>query len=280
MTRLTTAILAALILPASLVASEQPPTPMAVIQEYCVTCHNDYTLTGGMSLQSFDVGHPDRNAELAERMIRKLRAGLMPPKEMPRPDDDAVLALVEALEHGIDRAADARREPGTRPSQRLNRAEYARLIYDLLDLTIDPAEWLPEDQVSASFDNIADVQTMSPTLMVAYLTAASEVARRALGQEDAPVLAKTYQNPETTDGEANLLDQSMILWGSPMGDANLHNHRRCPLVVIGGANGQLEGGAHIKAAEGTPMANVMLSLLNKLGHEMESFGDSTGELSL
>ena len=72
----------------------------------------------------------------------------------------------------------------------------------------------------------------------------------------------------------------MILWGSPMGDANLHNHRRCPLVVFGGANGQLEGGAHIKAADRTPMANVMLSLLNKLGHEMESFGDSTGELSL
>ena len=66
-------------------------------------------------------------------------------------------------------AADARREPGTRPSQRLNRAEYARLVHDLLGLTIDPAEWLPEDQVSASFDNIADVQSMSPTLMVAYL---------------------------------------------------------------------------------------------------------------
>jgi len=85
---------------------------------------------------------------------------------------------------------------------------------------------------------------------------------------------------ETTDGEASLLDQSMILWGSPMGDANIHNHRRCPLVVFGGANGQLEGGVHIKAADGTPMANVMLSLLNKLGHDLESFGDSTGEMSL
>ena len=195
MTRRTTAILGALILPASLAVAQEASLPMAVIQEYCITCHNDYTLTGGMSLESFDVDHPDQNAELAEDVIRKLRAGLMPPKEMPRPDDDEVLALVEALEHGIDRAADARREPGTRPSQRLNRAEYARLIYDLLGLTIDPAEWLPEDQVSASFDNIADVQTMSPTLMVAYLTAASEVARRAVGQEDAPVLAKTYQNP-------------------------------------------------------------------------------------
>ncbi len=85
---------------------------------------------------------------------------------------------------------------------------------------------------------------------------------------------------ETTDGESSLLDQSMIIWGSPMGDANLHNHRRCPLVVFGGANGQLAGAAHIKAPDGTPMANVMLTLLQKLGHDMESFGDSTGEMSL
>ena len=85
---------------------------------------------------------------------------------------------------------------------------------------------------------------------------------------------------DTYDGEQSLLDQSMIIWGSPMGDANLHNHRRCPLVVFGGANGQLNGGKHIKAPSGTPMANVMLTLLQKLGHDLESFGDSTGEMSL
>jgi len=85
---------------------------------------------------------------------------------------------------------------------------------------------------------------------------------------------------ETTDGESSLLEQSVVLWGSPMGDANLHNHRRCPLVVFGGANGRLAGGSHIKAPDGTPMANVMLTLLQKLGHDMESFGDSTGEMSL
>ena len=85
---------------------------------------------------------------------------------------------------------------------------------------------------------------------------------------------------ETQDGGADLLQQTMIVWGSPMGDANLHNHRRCPLVVFGGANGRLKGGSHIKAADGTPMANAMLSLLNKLGHEITSFGDSTGEMSL
>jgi hypothetical protein len=85
---------------------------------------------------------------------------------------------------------------------------------------------------------------------------------------------------ETTDGESSLLHQSVILWGSPMGDANLHNHRRCPLVVFGGANGRLTGGSHIKAPDGTPMANVLLTILQKLGHDMESFGDSTGEMSL
>jgi hypothetical protein len=85
---------------------------------------------------------------------------------------------------------------------------------------------------------------------------------------------------ETSDGDSSLLDQSLIIWGSPMGDANLHNHRRCPLIVFGGGNGQHKGGAHIKAADGTPMANAMLTLLNRLGHDMERFGDSTGELSI
>jgi hypothetical protein len=81
-----------------------------------------------------------------------------------------------------------------------------------------------------------------------------------------------------TDGGSSLLDQSLVLWGSPMGDANLHNHRRCPLLLIGGASGNHHGGAHVKADDGTPMANAMLTVLNWLGHEAESFGDSTGEL--
>jgi hypothetical protein len=84
----------------------------------------------------------------------------------------------------------------------------------------------------------------------------------------------------TSDGASSLLDQSLILWGSPMGDANVHNHRRCPLIAFGGANGRHRGGAHVQAADGTPMANAMLAILNKLGHELESFGDSTGELSI
>ena len=85
----------------------------------------------------------------------------------------------------------------------------------------------------------------------------------------------------TMEGDTHLLDKTMVIYGSPMGDANIHNHRRCPLFVIGGANGRLDGNLHVKAADGTPMANVMLSLLHKLGLEdVGSFGDSTGEFSL
>ena len=82
-------------------------------------------------------------------------------------------------------------------------------------------------------------------------------------------------------GDSNLLEQSMIIWGSPMADANIHNHRRCPLILMGHANGQLAGNVHLQAADDTPMANVMLTLLHMLGHdEMESFGDSDGVFSL
>jgi hypothetical protein len=83
------------------------------------------------------------------------------------------------------------------------------------------------------------------------------------------------------EGDSSLLDKSMIIWGSPMADANLHNHRRCPLLLLGGANGHLEGNVHLQAPDGTPMANVFLTLLHKLGHDdMESFGDSEGTFSL
>jgi hypothetical protein len=188
-------VLLALLLVSPKALASETKAPNAVIEEYCVACHNDTSLAGGMSVEAFDAANPHRNAELAEKMIRKLRAGMMPPAGMPRPEEGDALALVETIERGIDGAAGTRREPGTRPSQRLTRAEYARVVKDMLELTIDPGEWLPEDPMSGSFDNIADAQLMSPALMSAYLTAASEVARQALGQKDAPVLATTYTNP-------------------------------------------------------------------------------------
>ena len=85
----------------------------------------------------------------------------------------------------------------------------------------------------------------------------------------------------TSDGDGSLLDKTLIIWGSPMADPNIHNHRRCPLMLLGHANGMLKGNVHLKAADGTPMANVMLTLMHQLGlDDVKTFGDSTGEFSL
>ncbi|HIB21585.1 MAG TPA: DUF1552 domain-containing protein [Rhodospirillales bacterium] len=84
----------------------------------------------------------------------------------------------------------------------------------------------------------------------------------------------------TVDGDGSLLDKTAIVWGSPMGDSNLHNHLRCPLLLMGHANGALAGGLHVRATEGTPMANAFVPLMQGMGHEMESFGDSNGSLDL
>jgi hypothetical protein len=85
----------------------------------------------------------------------------------------------------------------------------------------------------------------------------------------------------TMEAEASLLDKTVIIWGSAMGNPNLHNHVRCPLVLIGKANGALEGNIHLRAPRGTPMANVFVSLMQRLGHDdFRQFGDSTGEFAL
>mgnify|MGYP000622083693 FL=1 len=205
---------------ATLAKKAQSVSP--IIKQYCVLCHNDIILQGGMSLQHFDADHPELNLVMAEKMILKLRAGMMPPQEAPRPDRETLQQLAKSIEIKLDRAARKRNDPGTRPFQRLNRAEYAQQIKDVLGLTVNPEEWLPEDQISASFDNIADVQTMSPTAITAYLTAASDIARRAIGQSNAPTLAKTYTNsPSVSQHEWEPVEGAP--YGTRGGISALHN---------------------------------------------------------
>ena len=205
---------------ATLAKEAQSVSP--IIKQYCVLCHNDIILQGGMSLQHFDADHPELNLVIAEKMILKLRAGMMPPQEAPRPDRETLQQLAKSIEIKLDRASRKRNDPGTRPFQRLNRAEYAQQIKDVLGLTVNPEEWLPEDQISASFDNIADVQTMSPTAMTAYLTAASDIARRAIGQSNAPTLAKTYTNsPSVSQHEWEPVEGAP--YGTRGGISALHN---------------------------------------------------------
>ena len=136
------------------------------------------------------------HAETAEKMVRKLRAGMMPPPGTRAPEGDTLKNLVEGLELILDDAAVAAPNPGRRTFQRLNRPEYERAIRDLLGLEVDAGDWLPLDQMSANFDNIADVQALSPTLIDAYLNAAAEISRMAVGDRSAPAINKTYKNSQ------------------------------------------------------------------------------------
>jgi hypothetical protein len=166
-----------------------------VIGEYCVRCHSDRRLRGNMSLEEFDADNPASNGALTEKMIVKLRAGMMPPPGVARPAGDTLDLLVEALERRMDRAAREDPNPGWRTFQRLNQAEYAASISALLGLSIDGADYLPPDTKSANFDNIADVQMLSPTLLDAYLNAAAEVSRLAIGDPDATSSETQYRLP-------------------------------------------------------------------------------------
>jgi hypothetical protein len=181
-----------------------PPAPSkasdadtALVKQYCAGCHSDRGKAGGLSLVSFDAVAAVEQAPTVERMIRKLRAGMMPPPGARRPDDAALRALAESLETRIDRAAAIKPNPGWRPFQRLNRAEYARAVKDLLALDIDTEALLPADTISQSFDNVADVQSFSPTLIEGYLRAASRVASLAVGDPDAAAVEAHYRVPKT-----------------------------------------------------------------------------------
>jgi len=242
-------------------ANAQTEDPNFLIKTNCIACHNEHTLQAGLNLQEFDAAAPDQHPVIAEKMIRKLRAGQMPPWEMLR-DEDAIANLVAHLEEGLDDYARRENHVGSRPFQRLNRAECAQLVHDLLGLTIDPGQWLPEDRISASFDNIADAQELSATLMIAYLTAASDIARMAIGNEQAPPVAKTYSNPPgrsqhewervegapygtrggisalhsfPADGEYNFSMRFMSGWGERFHDIDVSIDReRAALVHYGG----------------------------------------------
>ncbi len=134
-----------------------------LVDRYCGRCHNDRANRGNLSLEDFDASQPEADPEVAERMIRKLRAGMMPPAGRRRPDAEAMATFNTTMEERLDRAAAENPEPGYRTFQRLNRAEYSASIEAILGLEIDGGDYLPLDTKSANFDNIADVQLLSPT---------------------------------------------------------------------------------------------------------------------
>src|SRR6266850_777283 len=167
---------------------QSPPpgtaTQRALIDQYCVTCHNARLKTAGLLLDELDLAHLGNHAEIGEKVVRKLRAGLMPPAGMRRPDAATLESLIGWMEHELNRSAVTYLPP---PGlHRLNRTEYANAIRDLLALEVDAATFLPPDDSTRGFDNIAGALTMSPALMEAYLSAAGKISRLAIGDVSAP----------------------------------------------------------------------------------------------
>ena len=181
----------------------------ALLDHYCVACHNDRLKTANLSLQALDLTQVPERADLWEKVIRKLRAGVMPPPDLPRPPLAEYDGLRDFLEDEIDRVAASRTVPGSVVLHRLNRTEYANAVRDLLDLQIDVTTLLPPDDSANGFDNIAGSLTISPTLLESYTTAAARVARTAVGYWKSPT--------EATYLAASDASQNLPLEGMPFG---------------------------------------------------------------
>ncbi len=182
-----------------------------MVHTICIQCHTDKRKPGGLSFEHFDMAQAPAHAKIAEDMLAKLRAGMMPPQTAPkRPDEASIHAFVVSLENRVDRQAALHPDPGSRLFQRLNRVEYANSISAMLGLNVDVSQWLPPDTMSHNFDNIADVQGVSPTLLQAYLDAADQISRLAVGDIGATPASVSYE----TD---NFASQMNRVPGAPMG---------------------------------------------------------------
>ena len=169
----------------------------AVLNRYCVTCHNEKLRTAELDLSKIDVGKIAEGAAVWEKVVRKLRTGAMPPAGLPRPDQATYNSFATYLETALDRAAAAKPNPG-RPTSlhRLNRAEYANAVRDLLAVDIDSASLLPADESTDGFDNNGGALTVSPLLLERYMSAASKVSRVAVGDRATRPVFETYTVPK------------------------------------------------------------------------------------
>jgi len=184
--------------PALRVSAQSAPassTAQATVDRYCATCHNPRVKAGGLALDALPVANAAREPQTWEKVIRKLRTGMMPPSGAPRPDRATLDSLAATVENTLDRAAVAAPNPGASALHRLNRTEYGNAIRDLLDLPIDVAKLLPGDDSSEGFDNQAAVLSVSPALMQAYVTAAAKISRLAVGDPTISADITTYTAP-------------------------------------------------------------------------------------
>jgi hypothetical protein len=185
-------------------------TNEAFVQQYCLTCHNSRAKAGGLVLEGLNPASVDENIELWEKVVRKLRTGMMPPDGAPKPADGVRETFTTGLERSLDRAAAARPDPGAPALHRLTRTEYSNVIRDLLALDVDVNAMLPPDDAAAGFDNIADVLGVSPGLIEGYVAAAAKISRLALGDPSIGLDRVVYRVP----GD---LEQDVHIDGLPLG---------------------------------------------------------------
>jgi hypothetical protein len=181
----------------------QTPTPApaagaldtSLINQYCITCHNQRAKVGGLMLDTLDYEHLEKDAATWEKVIRKIKSGMMPPSGVRRPERPALDAFATEVEKRLDAAAGRNPNPGTAALHRLNRTEYANVIRDLLTLDVDVAALLPPDDATDGFDNIADALGTSPALIQGYVAAAMKISRRAVGDRTLIPSQVTYNAP-------------------------------------------------------------------------------------
>ncbi len=176
----------------------------AMLDQYCVVCHNEKAKTAGLMLDKMDVNHVADGAQTWEKVIVKLRGGMMPPQGRPRPASAQVDAFLNWLETTLDNAPGARTEPGRSSLHRLNRTEYGNAIHDLLGLDINVADLLPADDEADGFDNIADVLKVSPSLLEQYLAASTKIAAVAVGDPSIVPVSQVYPVPPDLAQEGHI----------------------------------------------------------------------------
>jgi mono/diheme cytochrome c family protein len=203
-------LLAALVIRPQNARPQNASSDQALMNQYCVGCHNEKARTAGLMLDKLDLAHPGQDPETWEKVVRKVRAGMMPPSGMPRPARAVLDYWVTNLESGLDRAAAAKPNPGSTGLHRLNRTEYTNAIRDLLAIDVDAATILPADDSSEGFDNIADALAVSPALIERYVAAAGKISRLAVGNMLITPATVTYR-------AAGDLSQTEHVDGLPLG---------------------------------------------------------------
>jgi len=191
-----------------------PESEQALVNQYCAGCHNDKTKSGGFSWAAIDLAHPEKNPEQMEKVIRKVRAGMMPPSAARHPDAATLKAFAAAIETRIDQDAAVHAYVKPPALHRLNRTEYHNSVRELLNLDVDVSGLLPADPKAGSFENIADALTVTPALMQGYIRAAEKISSQAVGDPNMSPVVVSY-NDITQVGKAT--NQNRRVEGAPFG---------------------------------------------------------------